>query len=146
MENTGSRCSIPMTWTAEREELWDIPKCGDSGHNFEADDTWREAVIDIKSMLESGGYPTEVEPKITYLEFASPMQPVLDKCKGNYGKGCDDKPNSIEPDVCGNQNPEEGLRFLTERTLDLIGDFNICLLYTSPSPRDVEESRMPSSA
>ena len=26
------------------------------------------------------------------------------------------------------------------------GDFNTCLLYTSPSPRDVEESRMPSSA
>ena len=25
-------------------------------------------------------------------------------------------------------------------------DFNSCLLYTSPSPRDVEESRMPSSA
>ena len=28
---------------------------------------------------------------------------------------------------------------------DVIED-NICLLYTSPSPRDVEESRMPSSA
>ena len=27
-----------------------------------------------------------------------------------------------------------------------IGLLNICLLYTSPSPRDVEESRMPSSA
>ena len=26
------------------------------------------------------------------------------------------------------------------------GSFNACLLYTSPSPRDVEESRMPSSA
>ena len=25
-------------------------------------------------------------------------------------------------------------------------DWNVCLLYTSPSPRDVEESRMPSSA
>ena len=25
-------------------------------------------------------------------------------------------------------------------------DANFCLLYTSPSPRDVEESRMPSSA
>ena len=25
-------------------------------------------------------------------------------------------------------------------------EFNSCLLYTSPSPRDVEESRMPSSA
>ena len=24
--------------------------------------------------------------------------------------------------------------------------YHICLLYTSPSPRDVEESRMPSSA
>ena len=24
--------------------------------------------------------------------------------------------------------------------------FSVCLLYTSPSPRDVEESRMPSSA
>ena len=27
-----------------------------------------------------------------------------------------------------------------------IGGFDDCLLYTSPSPRDVEESRMPSSA
>ena len=26
------------------------------------------------------------------------------------------------------------------------GIIDICLLYTSPSPRDVEESRMPSSA
>ena len=26
------------------------------------------------------------------------------------------------------------------------GAFSTCLLYTSPSPRDVEESRMPSSA
>ena len=25
-------------------------------------------------------------------------------------------------------------------------DYIVCLLYTSPSPRDVEESRMPSSA
>ena len=28
----------------------------------------------------------------------------------------------------------------------LIGRYKLCLLYTSPSPRDVEESRMPSSA
>ena len=26
------------------------------------------------------------------------------------------------------------------------GEYEFCLLYTSPSPRDVEESRMPSSA
>ena len=30
--------------------------------------------------------------------------------------------------------------------LALMSAYNICLLYTSPSPRDVEESRMPSSA
>ena len=29
---------------------------------------------------------------------------------------------------------------------ELIGQLQGCLLYTSPSPRDVEESRMPSSA
>ena len=36
-----------------------------------------------------------------------------------------------------------------ELALDLFSDLekgNACLLYTSPSPRDVEESRMPSSA
>ena len=32
-------------------------------------------------------------------------------------------------------------------TADMFSEMdNICLLYTSPSPRDVEESRMPSSA
>ena len=30
--------------------------------------------------------------------------------------------------------------------LTTLGEELICLLYTSPSPRDVEESRMPSSA
>ena len=30
--------------------------------------------------------------------------------------------------------------------IDANGIRNDCLLYTSPSPRDVEESRMPSSA
>ena len=34
----------------------------------------------------------------------------------------------------------------TDKTPELVGDASFCLLYTSPSPRDVEESRMPSSA
>ena len=42
---------------------------------------------------------------------------------------------------------EEGFR---KRETDVLKELcskpNICLLYTSPSPRDVEESRMPSSA
>ena len=33
-----------------------------------------------------------------------------------------------------------------KQTAELIELIKTCLLYTSPSPRDVEESRMPSSA
>ena len=36
-------------------------------------------------------------------------------------------------------------RQLASEGYGIIG-FHLCLLYTSPSPRDVEESRMPSSA
>ena len=42
----------------------------------------------------------------------------------------------VEGTDCSPQVPQQG-----DPGLD-----NICLLYTSPSPRDVEESRMPSSA
>ena len=38
------------------------------------------------------------------------------------------------------------LDVIPEEGIVQIGDENACLLYTSPSPRDVEESRMPSSA
>ena len=42
----------------------------------------------------------------------------------------------------------EGSTELSENLLGLkgIGGFYVCLLYTSPSPRDAESSRMPSSA
>ena len=36
------------------------------------------------------------------------------------------------------------VNFLTERVEN--GEYNHCLLYTSPSPRDRQKSRMPSSA
>ena len=42
-------------------------------------------------------------------------------------------------DVTGKVNDKEFPLMETARPL-------VCLLYTSPSPRDVEESRMPSSA
>ena len=49
--------------------------------------------------------------------------------------------------------PDEGVIELTDQLTGYmqeieLGGFTdiICLLYTSPSPRDVEESRMPSSA
>ena len=35
---------------------------------------------------------------------------------------------------------------VAQKTSDLAGDGTTCLLYTSPSPRDKRQSRMPSSA
>ena len=48
----------------------------------------------------------------------------------------------------GMSNTRDGARQLvSHKHITVNGRIvNICLLYTSPSPRDVEESRMPSSA
>ena len=40
----------------------------------------------------------------------------------------------------------EGLPAELEDRFDIRGHFGLCLLYTSPSPRDRQKSRMPSSA
>ena len=49
--------------------------------------------------------------------------------------------------VGGNRNEEEGgLITVPVQIILFLGNLCDCLLYTSPSPRDVEESRMPSSA
>ena len=42
--------------------------------------------------------------------------------------------------------PTIGAQELIDRLLEQIAPFNPCLLYTSPSPRDRQKSRMPSSA
>ena len=52
---------------------------------------------------------------------------------------------NIEMTYCLGMKIKEGLIFMSD-TRTNSGVDNICLLYTSPSPRDVEESRMPSSA
>ena len=44
-----------------------------------------------------------------------------------------------------NASPEKIGKMFKPYNFDIIG-FNDCLLYTSPSPRDAHESRMPSSA
>ena len=55
----------------------------------------------------------------------------------------------IEAKIISNQKAVvAGLLFVKQsfKQVDKKTKFIICLLYTSPSPRDVEESRMPSSA
>ena len=57
-------------------------------------------------------------------------------------------------DVHGNTTPDNRMVAFLESPTDSYAilqlredvDDNICLLYTSPSPRDTERSRMPSSA
>ena len=51
-------------------------------------------------------------------------------------------------DFSAEENSEGYILKIHERKNSLVRPpiVNICLLYTSPSPRDVEESRMPSSA
>ena len=47
------------------------------------------------------------------------------------------------------EHQEETVRKSAKKINDAINNYEekyACLLYTSPSPRDVEESRMPSSA
>ena len=49
-------------------------------------------------------------------------------------------------DSNGNLKPERLKKIIDTINLGLTDLHTSCLLYTSPSPRDVEESRMPSSA
>ena len=45
-----------------------------------------------------------------------------------------------------NAIPERFVSVVTEDEYKKSIDYNVCLLYTSPSPRDMRRSRMPSSA
>ena len=42
--------------------------------------------------------------------------------------------------------PSENVVTMAANAKDLIANIQVCLLYTSPSPRDPKSSRMPSSA
>ena len=52
---------------------------------------------------------------------------------------------SAEEQADHDYNEEHSAKFVSELAKK-DSQYNCCLLYTSPSPRDVEESRMPSSA
>ena len=100
------------------------------------------------------------------LELANPSRLVLDVSDASLAGALTDLPLGGTPiarvrsgiregqdlrvvfDLSADVNPESFQLAPNEQTghrlvLDL---FDTCLLYTSPSPRDVEESRMPSSA
>ena len=53
--------------------------------------------------------------------------------------------DSVNGTIFHRQFPEL-MKYIRPGDLLVFNDTKVCLLYTSPSPRDVEESRMPSSA
>jgi len=53
---------------------------------------------------------------------------------------------SVDPRTIGSKNPGATNVMRGGNKVAAILTLSGCLLYTSPSPRDVEESRMPSSA
>ena len=55
-------------------------------------------------------------------------------------------PTAIDPIEAFEYPVEIALGDADARVLDNDGNFGACLLYTSPSPRDLSTSRMPSSA
>ena len=86
-----------------------------------------QAVLGTSFRITGVGSPAEASELALLLRagaLAAPMKFVEERTVG--------------PSL-GKENIELGIRSI------IIG-FSICLLYTSPSPRDVEESRMPSSA
>ena len=58
----------------------------------------------------------------------------------------DDDGDSNSMPVAGDTDDEDELNDGLDDEEDIYGDINYCLLYTSPSPRDLSTSRMPSSA
>jgi len=59
---------------------------------------------------------------------------------------CNQKKSNMMPEEFITKTKAKNIILKTEKPLKQTAFMNICLLYTSPSPRDVEESRMPSSA
>ena len=55
-------------------------------------------------------------------------------------------PRQIASDVEVIQNPQTGVQEFIAPSFDPFEEDRTCLLYTSPSPRDKRQSRMPSSA
>ena len=70
--------------------------------------------------------------------------PIYDLSEGRL-----DKPNQVVFDTTKphpNYNTKDGEGGYPRFALDVNGNIKLCLLYTSPSPRDAQLSRMPSSA
>ena len=114
--------------------------------------------IKFETMKVEHWYPQDA-PEDRDLEYAN----LLAVCLGCYNQGeffhCDtskadtviqlNPTNVLHIDTIDYEKSSGGIKSSNpdfQQELDEILNLNICLLYTSPSPRDLSTSRMPSSA
>ena len=72
------------------------------------------------------------------------LSQALKKAVSEYSPAVKEVSKNNRPDLFSLNNETE--LFQNDKGIIIKIDRTSCLLYTSPSPRDVEESRMPSSA
>ena len=103
--------------------------------------------IDNGSRLTLISGPCVIESKDLIHDVAGRIKEITDSLEIGYiFKSSFDKANRTSIDSFRGPGMEEGLAIL-ESVRDQLGVPVItCLLYTSPSPRDRQKSRMPSSA
>ena len=104
------------------EDDWDE---GDALVMDDEPDVTREKVEEVISKIEN-----VVEAEVVDAEVLPAESNEIQEDEAPLVVAEDDKPSLV----------------ISMPTLSSLGDRWNCLLYTSPSPRDVEESRMPSSA
>ena len=104
----------------------------DAGHAFPPGEQWAYSSGDINtaSLIWQQSLKGEPYPDWIHTHFSIPL--ALDEIV-------------LEPDASGVQ-VGSSYAYLTPRDWARMGQLWLCLLYTSPSPRDLSTSRMPSSA
>ena len=102
----------------------------------DSDKPWHE--LSLANMSGSSVHP--------YKGGGRPLQYLHESDAYSGGSNNTMRPDGfVLPDVYGKPGTDNADN-LDNTIFALWNDFYDCLLYTSPSPRDVEESRMPSSA
>ena len=103
-------------------------------------DNWMAAPSAGAVLADLGARVTKVEPLT-----GDPMRDMSRPIKGdNFSDEI--KNYDFQFDVDNRGKNSIAIAIDTEEGAKLVRQLVSCLLYTSPSPRDVEESRMPSSA
>ena len=122
-----------------------IPVC--LKRKLEYKTTHLQQLIDIAKIYEYLHYLKYVA-KNKYYEFFDDLDSYMERCQELDPEGFETLNSEIDDimetlDSCQNKmNPEDEMNDENDSGTEN----EDCLLYTSPSPRDVEESRMPSSA